>query len=42
MEMNRKFYKDVEELYDYEPGTSLEAVPLLSTYNVEDKEDFIL
>jgi formate dehydrogenase subunit beta len=42
MEMNRKFYKDVAELYDYEPGTSLDAVPLLSTYSVEDNEDFIL
>ncbi len=42
MDMNRKFYKDVAELFDYEPGTSLEAVPLLSTYNVEDTDDFIM
>jgi ferredoxin len=42
MEMNRKFYKDVEELYDYEPGLSTEATPLLATFSVDDKEDFIL
>jgi ferredoxin len=42
MELNRKFYKDVEALYDYEPGTQVEAAPLLATFNVEDREDFIL
>jgi ferredoxin len=42
MELNRKFYKDVEELFDYEPGVNVEAPPLLSTFSVEDKEDFIL
>ncbi|MBC7229222.1 MAG: 4Fe-4S dicluster domain-containing protein [Actinobacteria bacterium] len=42
MELNRKFYKDVEELYDYEPGTSVENPPLLSTFKVDDREDFIL
>jgi len=41
MELNRKFYKDVEELYDYEPGTNVENPPLLSTFKVEDREDFI-
>jgi len=42
MELNRKFYKDVEELYDYEPGTNAEAPPLLSTFKVDDREDFIM
>ena len=42
MEMNRKFYKDVEELYDYEPGTDVEAEPLLSTFSVDDSEEFIM
>jgi ferredoxin len=42
MELNRKFYKDVGELYDYEPGTNVEAAPLLATFSVEDREDFIL
>ena len=42
MELNRKFYKDVEELYDYEPGTNVENPPLLSTFKVEDREDFIM
>ncbi|MBC7248148.1 MAG: 4Fe-4S dicluster domain-containing protein [Actinobacteria bacterium] len=42
MELNRKFYKDVEELYDYEPGTNAEAPPLLATFKVDDREDFIL
>ncbi len=42
MELNRKFYKDVEELYDYEPGTNVENPPLLSTFKVDDREDFIL
>jgi len=42
MELNRKFYKDVEDLYDYEPGTNVENPPLLSTFKVEDKEDFIM
>ena len=42
MELNRKFYKDVEELYDYEPGTDVEAEPLLSTFSVDDSEEFIM
>jgi len=42
MELNRKFYKDVAELYDYEPGTNVENPPLLSTFKVEDREDFIM
>ncbi len=42
MELNRKFYRDVEELYDYEPGTNVENPPLLSTFKVEDREDFIM
>jgi len=42
MELNRKFYKDVEELYDYEPGTEMEAKPLLSTFSVDDSEEFIM
>jgi ferredoxin len=42
MELNRKFYKDVEELYDYEPGTEVEAEPLLSTFSVDDSEEFIM
>ena len=42
MELNRKFYKDVEELYDYEPGTNVENPPLLSTFKVDDREDYIM
>ncbi|MEW6553290.1 MAG: 4Fe-4S dicluster domain-containing protein [Actinomycetota bacterium] len=42
MELNRKFSKDVLELYDYEPGTDVENPPLLSTFKVEDREDFIM
>jgi len=42
MELNRKFYKDVEDLYDYEPGTEVEAEPLLSTFSVDDSEEFIM
>lgn len=42
MEMNRKFYKDVAEFYEYEPGTDAEEKPLLSIFSVDDKEDFIL
>ncbi len=42
MLLNRKFYRDVEELYDYEPGIKVEEKPLLSTFSVDDKEDFIL
>ncbi|OFW57022.1 MAG: coenzyme F420 hydrogenase [Candidatus Solincola sediminis] len=42
MDLNRKFYKDVRELFDYEPGTDAEQPPLLSTFSVDDREDFIL
>jgi ferredoxin len=42
MELNRKFSKDVLELYDYEPGTDVENPPLLSTFKVEDREDYIM
>jgi ferredoxin len=42
MELNRKFYKDVEELYDYEPGTEVESEPLLSTFSVDDSEEYIM
>jgi formate dehydrogenase (coenzyme F420) beta subunit len=42
MELNRKFSKDVEELYDYEPGTNVANPPLLSTFKVEDSEEFIM
>jgi hypothetical protein len=42
MELNRKFAKDVAELYEYEPGIDGEAKPLLSTFTVDDSEDFIL
>ena len=42
MELNRKFYKDVAELHDYEPGTNVENPPLLSTFKVEDREDYIM
>ncbi len=42
MEMNRKFAKDVEEMYEYEPGLDAEAKPLLSTFQPTDSEDFIL
>ncbi|MDY6793792.1 MAG: 4Fe-4S dicluster domain-containing protein [Actinomycetota bacterium] len=42
MELNRKFYKDVEELFDYEPGTETEAEPLLSTFKVDDSQEYIM
>lgn len=42
MELNRKLYKDVEELYDFEPGVKVDAPPLLSSYRPDDPEDFIL
>lgn len=41
-ELNRKLAKDVEELFDYEPGIDPEAKPLLATFRPEDTEDFIL
>jgi Na+-translocating ferredoxin:NAD+ oxidoreductase RnfC subunit len=42
MELNRKFAKDVAEMYEYEPGIDAEAKPLLSTFTPDDSEDFIL
>jgi formate dehydrogenase subunit beta len=42
MDLNRKFYKDVRELFDYEPGTDVEAKPLLSSFDVDDRQENIL
>ncbi|TET16977.1 MAG: dehydrogenase [Candidatus Cloacimonadota bacterium] len=33
--------KDIKEMFDFEPGTSLEDIPVLAQYNIEDREDFI-
>ena len=40
MELNKKLEKDVKELYGHEAGT--EGKPLLSIFNPEDPEEFIL
>lgn len=42
MKLNRKLEKDVKELFDYEAGTDLQIKSPLTTFHVEDREDFIL
>ncbi len=39
--LTKKTEKIVEELYDYEPGLSLEERPALGTFEQDDAEDFI-
>ncbi len=36
-----KLVEDVKNLYGYESGISLDELPPLSTYNLEDKQEFI-
>lgn len=42
MTLNRKLTRDVKELFDYEPGTDVEASPLLTSYNPQDPEEYIM
>jgi formate dehydrogenase subunit beta len=39
--LNRKLCKDVQELFGYRAGTSLEEVAPLSTYRLDDPENFM-
>ena len=39
--LTQKLNLDVKELYDFETGIDAEAVPPLSTYEVEDRQEFI-
>jgi ferredoxin len=41
MELNKKLEKDVKEMFDYEAGTE-EEKPLLTIFNPEDPEEFVL
>lgn len=40
-ELTRKLEKEVRELYDYEAGMSLEAIPPLGMYSEKDTQEFI-
>jgi ferredoxin len=40
--LNRKMTRDVKELFSYEPGVDVEAEPLLSCYNPQDPEEYIM
>ncbi|MBW2183407.1 MAG: 4Fe-4S dicluster domain-containing protein [Deltaproteobacteria bacterium] len=42
MKLNKKMEKDVKELFDYEAGKDHESKPLLTTFNLEDPDDFVL
>jgi ferredoxin len=42
MKLNQKMEKDVKELFDYEAGKDPESKTLLTTFNIEDPENFIL
>ena len=42
LELYKKLEKDIIAEFDFEPGTDPEAKPLLSTFNPEDPEEFIL
>jgi len=42
MKLNRKMEKDVKELFNYEAGKDPALKTLLTTFNLEDPEDFIL
>jgi formate dehydrogenase subunit beta len=40
--LNRKMTRDVKEMFSYEPGLDTEAEPLLSCYNPQDPEEYIM
>jgi len=42
MKLNRKMEKEVKELFNYEAGKDPVSQTLLTTFNLEDPEDFIL
>ena len=42
MTLNRRMTRDVKEMFDYEPGLDVEAEPLLSCFNPQDPEDYIM
>jgi len=42
MYLNRKMEKDVKELFDFEAGKDPASKPLLTTFDIEDPDDFIL
>jgi Na+-translocating ferredoxin:NAD+ oxidoreductase RnfC subunit len=42
MALNRKLEKDVKDLFGYESGKDAEAKSPMTTFQVEDREDFIL
>lgn len=42
MKLNRKFSKDVLEMFDYTPGVDMEAEPLLVSFKPNDPEEYIL
>jgi len=42
MYLNRKMEKDVKELFDYEAGKDPASKTLLTTFNLEDPDEFVL
>ena len=42
MKLNRKMTRDVARMFEYEPGVSVEAEPLLACYNPQDPEEYIM
>jgi Na+-translocating ferredoxin:NAD+ oxidoreductase RnfC subunit len=42
MKLNRKLEKDVKDLFGYESGKDSESKSPMTTFHVEDREDFIL
>ena len=40
-DINKKIQKDVQELFSYKAGSSIEAKPLLACFDKNDPEDFI-
>jgi ferredoxin len=42
MTLNRKLTRDVKEMFEFEPGVDVEAEPLLSCYNPQDPEEYIM
>ena len=39
--LTQKLNQDVKELYDFETGIDADAPPPLSTFEIEDKQEFI-
>ena len=39
--LNQKVEKDVKELYHYEAGISLEELPPMATFKMDDPQEFI-